>query len=304
MFRALPFLLVLAACPPPEPPPPPGTVDMAGETLVTVDGHPVTQEMVDATMDQLPEQLKQQLEARGALDQVQEQVVSTDLLYRAALKQKLHENDDTKLILALSARSALADAMLDKIVEERSTDDRIQKVYDESPQYKLAQAKLRVIAVETEAEAAEVKSLVDGGANFATLATERSKDPSTAAKGGEVGWLSRQDLKGPFAPAVFSAAPGDVVGPFQAGPGYIVFQIEETRAQIPLDDVKDDIKAGLKESIVVEYIDELKAEAKIVEAGADSDSDATDATDAPAEAGGEAGGAEAGGEQPPAPPTE
>ncbi|MFK7931428.1 MAG: peptidylprolyl isomerase [Myxococcota bacterium] len=293
MIRTLPFLLLLAACPPPEPPVP-GDFKPEGEVLVTVDGNPVTQGMVDATLEQLPPQLKKQLEDAGQMSQVQEQIVSTELLYREALKRKLHEKDAVKVTLALSTRSALADAMIDSIVDERSTEERINKVYSESPKYKLEQVNLRVIAVETEEAANEVKGLVEGGGDFAKLAMERSKDPRSATKGGEIGWVSRRDLQGAFAPAVFSANGGDVVGPFQAGPGFIIFKIDEKRAQIPLEDVKDEIKDGLKESIVVEYIEELKAAATITEAGGTDGSDSTDDTDVkPAPSG--ASGTEAGG---------
>ena len=49
---------------------------------------------------------RQQLETSGQLSQVKEQVVIGELLYREAIKAKLHESNDTKLSLALVQRNA------------------------------------------------------------------------------------------------------------------------------------------------------------------------------------------------------
>ena len=133
--------LSLAACEPP-PPPIPGAVPPGGVVVSTVNGNAVTQDMVDATLKQLPENLRQQLEAGGQLGQVKEQVVIGELLYREALKAKLHEGADTKLSLALVQRNALADAQLAKIVDQRADAARVQKWYDDhAVQYKRAQAR-------------------------------------------------------------------------------------------------------------------------------------------------------------------
>ena len=191
MMRAilsLPVVLSLAGCPAEQAPPVPGEFAAGGKTVVTVNGNPVTQEMVDATLKQLPEQLRQQLEMTGQISQVQEQVIVGELLYREALKQNLQADPEVALTLALAQRSALGEAVLNRVVDERTTDELVQKKYDEQAvRYARPQANIRVIVLENAEAAAEVKALLDGGAEFAKLATERSKDPRTSAKGGEVG---------------------------------------------------------------------------------------------------------------------
>lgn len=267
-FRALPVLLALTGCPQEQAPPTPGEIPAGGETVVTVNGNAVTQEMVDATLKQLPDQLRQQLEATGQIDQVREQVVVGELLYREALKKDLHTDKDLALSLALAERNTLADAMLDKVVKERTTDERVQKVYDEQAvRYAHPQANIRVIVLETEEAGAEVKGLLDGGAEFAKLATERSKDPRTAPKGGEVGWVEKKSM-GPMGEEVFAGEKGSVVGPIVTPQGSLIFKIEDKRDKTPLEDVREEIEAGLKQEIAKEYIEEVKGAATITEAGA------------------------------------
>ncbi|MGD8192469.1 peptidyl-prolyl cis-trans isomerase [Brevibacillus ginsengisoli] len=53
-----------------------------------------------------------------------------------------------------------------------------------------ARAQLSIITVATEAEAEQVLQDLEQGANFATLAKERSIDSLTAPTGGEMGWIS------------------------------------------------------------------------------------------------------------------
>ncbi|MFN7143180.1 MAG: hypothetical protein ACK4YP_05345, partial [Myxococcota bacterium] len=90
MSRFLPLLLLLTACEPPAPPIP-GEVERTGEVLQVVNGKNVTQGMVDATLAQLPANVRDQVIARGQLNEVKEQVVIGELLYQEAIKQKLHE---------------------------------------------------------------------------------------------------------------------------------------------------------------------------------------------------------------------
>jgi hypothetical protein len=120
MSRFLPLLLLLSACEKP-PAPIPGEVDRTGDVLQTVNGKNVTQGMVDATLAQLPANVRDQVIARGQLAQVKEQVVIGELLYQEAVKQKLHEKPEVKVGLEISARNALATALLEDVVKQRTT---------------------------------------------------------------------------------------------------------------------------------------------------------------------------------------
>jgi parvulin-like peptidyl-prolyl isomerase len=261
------FVALLAACEPP-PPPVPGELKAAGTTISTVNGNAITQEMLDATLAQLPDQYRKQMEAAGQLSQMKDQLVVSELLYREAIKQNLHNDPKMQLNIALAERSALADALLDKVIAERSTDERVSKYYDEHKvQYARPQVKPRVIIAETEAIANEIVAAAKGGADFAALAKEKSKDPRSAPQGGELPWMSATDLKGPMGEQVFAAAKGDIVGPITPQPGgpFIIFKVDDKRDAVPLDEVKEEIKGRLKQEIAKEYMDDMKAKATIVD---------------------------------------
>ena len=185
-----------------------------------------------------------------------------------AIKQGVHTDEKTALSMALAQRNTLADALLDKVVKERTTDERVQKAYEEQAvRFARPQANIRVIVLETAEAGAEVKALLDGGADFAKLATERSKDPRTAPKGGEAGWIEKSAM-GPMGEQVFAGEKGQVVGPIDTPQGSLLFKIEDKRDKTPLEDVREELEASLKQEIAQEYIEEVKGAATITEAGA------------------------------------
>ena len=189
------FLATAVGCQPQAAPAPvPGEMPKGGTVIATVDGHEVTQEMVDLTIKQLPPQLRTQLEQSGQLSQVKEQVIVGEVLYRKAIERKLHEDPDVSSTLALASRSALADALLTKVAEERTTPERIQKYYDDHlVQYKQEQVQARLLVVAAE-KTDEVKAKIDGGADFVALVGEYSEDPGTKDKGGDLGWMEKRAL--------------------------------------------------------------------------------------------------------------
>lgn len=75
------------------------------------------------------------------------------------------------------------------------------------------------ILVRTEQEAAILKEQIEQGADFATIAAQNSKCPSSR-NGGDLGEFGRGQMVAPFETAVFGNPVGVVVGPVQTQFGY------------------------------------------------------------------------------------
>ncbi len=263
MSRFLPLLALLAACEPP-PAPVPGQVERTGEVIQVVNGQNVTQGMVDATLAQLPANVRDQVIARGQLDQVKDQVVIGELLYQEAIKQKLHEKAETKQGLALSARNALANALLEDIVKQRSTDEAVKTWYnDHLVQFAKPQVKARHILVADKAEADKLLAEVKGGGDFSKIAAEKSTDKGSAKEGGDLGWFEKGRMVPEFADAAFAAEKGTIVGPIATKYGFHIISIDDKREATPVEEVSDKIKSQLRNDVVEAYIEELKKGATI-----------------------------------------
>ena len=98
------------------------------------------------------------------------------------------------------------------------------------------------------------------GEDFAELATAYSEDPSSAKKGGDLGYLQKGKMVKPFEEAAFSLKPGQLSGIVETKFGYHIIKVEEHKeaGTKPFDEVKDSIKEqvqnDLAKSKAVEFV--------------------------------------------------
>jgi peptidyl-prolyl cis-trans isomerase C len=245
----------------------PGEIAATGKTLVTVNGNPITQGMVDAMIEQMPERMRQQLEMTGQMGQLQEQLVIGELLYREALKRNLHKEPAIQTTIALATRSAMAQSLMETVIKERTTDEKVNGYYeDHKVQYARPQVKASHILVKEEALVKEIKTKLDGGDDFSALAKAHSVDPGSKNDGGSLGWFKKADMVGPFAEAAFAADKGVVTAPIQTRFGWHIIKVDDKREEIPLDEVREEIEGAIGQELAQAYIEEIKTGATIVEA--------------------------------------
>jgi len=74
-------------------------------------------------------------------------------------------------------------------------------------------------------EAMKVYNELIGGASFEKVATEKSKDPGSGAKGGDLGWFSKGAMVPEFEKAVFEGKAGEVNKPVKTNYGYHIIKV-------------------------------------------------------------------------------
>jgi len=137
------------------------------------------------------------------------------------------------------------------------TDDELRAAYDEEKQRFETQEERRAdhILIEigddedaARAKAQEIADRARGGEDFAALAREFSADAGTKDQGGELGWVSRGMLEGPFEDALFAMQPGEISDPVRTDFGFHVIRLDEIRAGEvqPFEEVKDTLAEDLK----------------------------------------------------------
>lgn len=262
-------LLLACATSQPADVPIPGAMAREGEVLTTINGQNVTQGMLDSYLLAMPEPLRKQIEERGQVEMIKEKVILQEVLYQEALTRNLHTQPEVQILLSISAREALSQALLEKVIGERTTDEAIKAWYDEHlVQFRKPQVNASHILVETQELADEVLAKINAGGDFAELARAHSKDPGSGAKGGELGWFEQGQMVKPFADAAFAGEAGSVVGPVESRFGFHVIKIVEKRETTPLEDVRDEIEARMGQEIATEFLDEMKAKSEAPAPGA------------------------------------
>jgi len=254
----LPALAVAAALALPAQAETPG----ADTVVARVNGQEIKLGHVIIARASLPQQY-QQLPPEVLFDAIVEQ-----LIQQSALQQAYGDEEPkaVKLSLENERRSLLAAEEIEKIMAAAASDEDLKAAYDakygegyDEQEYNAAH-----ILVETEEEANALKAELDGGADFAELAKEKSTGPS-GPNGGALGWFSKGMMVPEFEAAVMEMQPGQVSRPVQTQFGWHVVKLNETRAmEAPaFDSVREELAGELRQQAVSDRVDELVAGADV-----------------------------------------
>src|SRR3990172_10949513 len=118
----------------------------------------------------------------------------------------------------------------------------------------------RQIQVADQAAADEIKGLLEGGADFAQPAAERSQDEATKTLGGDAGWAPRGYLEKAVEDALFALAPGAITT-YPTQSGAFVYQVLEKDANRAIDESQ---KTTLVARKVEDWLKEKRDQVTIV----------------------------------------
>jgi len=186
---------------------------------------------------------------------------------KAAQQQNLGDSPDVKRQLAFAHDKVLMEALLQKTGKAAQTDDAaMHKVYDDAVKKmpKEDEVHARHILVPTEQEAKDIAAQLKKGADFATLAKQKSKDPG-ASNGGDLGWFTKAQMVPAFADAAFKLDKGQVSDPVHTQFGWHIIEVLDKRIKPTptFDQVKDQLKTYVARQAEAQLVDNLRKSAKI-----------------------------------------
>jgi peptidyl-prolyl cis-trans isomerase C len=208
---------------------------------------------------------------QGSPAQRREQIIGylTDvtLVAQAAEKQKIADTPEFKRREAFMRNKLLMSALLEAHSKAAATDEEMHKVYDDQvkPMGAEEEVRARHILVESEDEAKTIAQQIKGGADFAELAKEKSKDPGSAKDGGDLGYFVKGSMVPEFAEVAFKMYPGQVSNPVKTQFGWHIIKVEDKRQRkVPdYDQVKNQIEAFVARRAQGEFVTQLRETAKI-----------------------------------------
>lgn len=162
-------------------------------------------------------------------DKLIELLIDMHIFAQEARKTGL--DDDTTFIrrVKLMEARALRNAYFEKEILETVSDEEVKARYEEeigkiTPEVTVS---ARHILVKEEEEAKKIIEELQAGADFETLAKERSTGPS-GPNGGDLGQFSRGQMVPTFEAAAFALEPGSITSePVQTQFGWHVIQVYE-----------------------------------------------------------------------------
>jgi len=193
-------------------------------------------------------------------------LVDVIVLSQAAEKQKLGDRPDVKRRLAFDHNRLLMESLLQDSGKSALSDEAERKVYDEAVKQVKNEEEVhaRHILVPTEDEAKAILAQLKGGADFAALAKEKSKDPG-AADGGDLGYFTKDQMVPEFAEAAFKLDKDQISDPIHTQFGWHIIKVEDkrTRPTPTFEQVKPQIENYVAHRAQAEMVENLRKSATV-----------------------------------------
>ena len=242
------------------------------QVVARINGADVTrQEVIDSAAD-LPEQIRQQIDM--VFPQLLNRYIGLKLLGDKGKADNLAQDPEVQKLMGEYETQAIRQVFVTRYLNEHVTEDAIKARYEKKLKDNPPPEEVRAahILVKTEDEAKTLIEQLKGGADFATVAKEKSEDKGSGANGGELGWFAKDVMVKEFADAAFAMKVDEISpAPVKSQFGYHIIKLQERRTQPAptLDSQKEQIRAELSEETVQALVKTLRTEAKVEVLGPD-----------------------------------
>jgi len=229
---------------PPTTAAPPAAAITPDTVVATIDGKKFTAREVSKLVGALPPQNQQHF-ANDPKEFLRQRVL-LEKLSAMAEQKKLDQQSPYKERVDYNRQLILSQAMVETQFESLPAPESEWKAFYEKNKSMFSEAKLRVIYIpfnvrpnaadqsgakplteaEAKAQAEAALAEIRKGTDFAEVVKKYSKDPVSAAKGGDFGSVKRSsDLPPDLKNAIFSTKAGETSAPFRHTNGYYLFNV-------------------------------------------------------------------------------
>ena len=256
----------------------------SNQNQVLMEGAGVRVETSDAQAElkRIPEAVRAQLlDQPDKLRQLLTNIYLSRAFSQEAERQGLAQTAEVQYALQKARNSVLAQALAEHIAtaatpDNAAADKLAQTIYKAEPERFAvpAQTRARHILIKgTEpsslAQAEKLLAELKSGGNFEELATAHSADPSSAAKGGDLGFFPKGRMVKPFEDALDTLQkPGDLSGVVQSSFGYHIIRLEERQpaGTKPFEEMREQLRAEViakaQQDARMKELQRLQAQAK------------------------------------------
>jgi len=242
----------------------------------------VEESQIDAVIDNIAQSMggKERFMASLALNKIDEETfrknIKTDLLKKELIqniigdskvtaeeiKEFYEKNKEDKFKHGEEVKAshilitASENEIKNRLKAENADVDLSKEVIEEKVEKELKQVKEKAYQLHEE--------LKDNPDKFAEYAKKYSEDPASSAKGGDLGFFSKEEMVPEFAEAAFSTKPGKLSDIVKTQFGYHIIKVVDRKEAgiTPFDEIKTRIKRYLEEKKKMEAFQKLMEESK------------------------------------------
>jgi peptidyl-prolyl cis-trans isomerase C len=240
----------------------------ASDAAATVNGKPIKQSLFDFIVKDANDH--GQKVDDNVREVIMSKLISSELVLQEAQKAGLDKKADFIAKEELTRRELLVNMYIQDYMKSHPVSEADTKAAYEKFKAELGDKEYsaRHILVASESEAKDIIAQLNKGGDFNKLAKDKSKDPGSKDKGGDLGWFSLSGMVKPFSEAVAKLQKGAVTSePVQTQFGWHVIKLDDVRDMKapPYDKVKDGLQKQLGQRQLEKMLTDLRAKATIVD---------------------------------------
>jgi peptidyl-prolyl cis-trans isomerase C len=236
---------MLAACTKTE-------TELKGTYLAKVGNENITREDFDREFLAVPDYARRLFEGDEGKQRFLDEIIKKELLYQEALKEGFDKDPDFERRLEDFKKLTLISRIFEKEIVEKSSvsDQEVRDFFENNREEFTATGQTRVshVLVKTEEEARKVLARLEKGDKFVDVAKTESIDKASAARGGDLGFVSRGQMVPEFEEAAFKLPVGELSQPVKTPFGYHVLKVTDRKEGPPVDYEK--IKGMIRQKLV------------------------------------------------------
>jgi peptidyl-prolyl cis-trans isomerase C len=224
------------------------------QVLVSGQGVMIDAKEIQMELERVPAEARAQLSSPAAMQNNVANVYARRVLATDAVKEGLDKNPLVIAAIEKAKERILSDAMLEKIDQKNQPNlqdleawaqtsyKANSKKYEQPEQVRASHILIRTAEPDAKVKAEAILKELRNGADFSKLAKDKSQDPGSAAKGGDLGFFARGRMIKPFEDTAFGMSKaGDISEVIESPFGFHIIRLDEKKPAglQPYAEVKD-----------------------------------------------------------------
>ncbi|MDR0572000.1 MAG: peptidylprolyl isomerase [Rickettsiales bacterium] len=234
-----------------------------GAVIATVNRHKVYKEEIESKLRTFNSEIEfEDLDNDTKTAILLESYVNAKILKLAKKEKKMNE---LKFLREEYYKQLIVNHYIENVVFRDITENDIKERYDELVESikDKEEREIHHILLPTEEEARRVLALILRSGNFGNVAQRRSKDKASAIRGGNIGYVIKEELENQdFADIVFLLKEGEISKPIETKDGWHIVKVNDIRMIKPksYEKSRDETLKNLKQEKYNEFIEKFRLE--------------------------------------------
>lgn len=263
-----------------------------GKTLVTINGKAITTGDLDF-LGTINPRIKMQIDSPFGKKQILDNLVEQELLYQAATRKGIQRSSDVQAKIDLYKKVIISQSYVEAEIEKKAK-EYYEKNKGEFEKLQLAHIEIKYADAKDEKKdpkahpkkpekdkvtrtraaalelANKIKTRIDAGEDFATVAKEASEDAISKNNGGDLGLASKGEPRlerrgwGPLLEKAFTMQVGEKAGPIETKDGYHIITVTKGVEPQLFDEAKQAIIFKIQGDERTKLLADLKKNSKVV----------------------------------------